>query len=211
MAGIVAPEAGCVLCPRLVEFRLENQADFPAFFNSPVPAFGLSGARLLIVGMAPGLKGANRTGRPFTGDGAGNTLYPALLAAGLAEGQFGPDGGDTLRLLDTRVTNAVRCVPPKNKVTGLEIRTCGQFLASEIAGMDRLCVILGLGLDAHKAVLTALGRRPAHFKFAHGAQHDLDGVTLVNSYHFSRYNTNTGRLTAPMVEGVFRDVRALLA
>ena len=211
MPAAVLPAADCALCERLVEFRRENQRSFPDFFNAPVPSFGNPDARLLIVGMAPGLRGANRTGRPFTGDGAGNSLYPALLAAGLARGQFDLDGDDDLTLIDTRITNAVRCVPPKNKVTGPEIRTCGRFLQSEIASMPKLALILGLGLDAHKAVLAALGERPSHYKFVHGARHSLGQVTLFNSYHFSRYNTNTGRLTQPMIDRLFVDICAALA
>ena len=207
---MIVPEPSCALCPRLVAFRTDNRATFPAFHNAPVPAFGALSARLLIVGMAPGLKGANQTGRPFTGDGAGDTLYPALLAAGFAAGRYSPEGSDGLALVDTRVTNAVRCVPPKNKVTGAEIKTCGRFLSAEIAAMDRLSVVLGLGLDAHKAVLSALGHRPAHHKFAHGSEHPLDRLVLVNSYHFSRYNTNTRRLTPEMVTGIFEQVHRLL-
>lgn len=209
--ALLVPKLGCKQCARLVEYRHENKALFPDFHNGPVSAFGGLDARLLIVGMAPGLKGANRTGRPFTGDGAGNTLYPALIAAGLASGQFDPDGKDDVQLHSTRITNAVRCVPPKNKVTGPEIRTCGSFLIAEIEAMDRLHIILGLGLDAHKAVLTALGERPAHYKFAHGSTHRLGGLTLLNSYHFSRYNTNTGRLTPAMVAGIFTQISSLLA
>lgn len=211
MPAVDLPAADCALCARLLEFRRDNQQSYPDFFNAPVPSFGSLDARLLIVGMAPGLRGANRTGRPFTGDGAGNSLYPALLAAGLARGQFDLDGNDDLALVDTRITNAVRCVPPKNKVTGPEIRTCGQFLKSEISAMPNLALILGLGLDAHKAVLAALGERPSRHKFVHGAQHPLGPVTLVNSYHFSRYNTNTGRLTQPMIDRLFADICGALA
>lgn len=211
MNTVQAPQADCALCDRLTEFRTGNRREFPDFFNAPVPSFGDLDARLLIVGMAPGLRGANRTGRPFTGDGAGNSLYPALIAAGLARGHFDLDGRDDLTLVDTRITNAVRCVPPKNKVTGLEIRTCGQFLRAEISAMTNLAFILGLGLDAHKAVLSALGERPSRFKFVHGQRHAVAGLTLFNSYHFSRYNTNTGRLTQSMIDRLFVDICGALA
>ncbi|MGP1396176.1 MAG: uracil-DNA glycosylase [Inquilinaceae bacterium] len=177
-----------------------------------MPAFGSIEAGLLIVGMAPGLKGANRTGRPFTGDGAGELLYPTLIEFGLAHGDYDRRPDDGLVLRDCRITNAVRCVPPQNKITGSEATRCRSFLADEIASMARLRTILALGLDAHKAVLSVFGARKAVHVFAHGAVHALpDGLTLVDSYHCSRYNTNTGRLTPAMFRAVFTSIRDRMA
>jgi uracil-DNA glycosylase len=210
------PDRDCPLCPRLVEFRAENRAKFPHWHNAPVPSFGPLAARLLIVGLGPGLRGANRTGRPFTGDFAGDLLYPTLLKLGFAAGRFvGVRNdetwpGDTLELLDTRVTNAVRCVPPQNKPLPQEINTCGRFLAAEIASMPKLQAVVALGRIAHDAVLSALALRKSQYKFAHGAQHRLNHLTLADSYHCSRYNTNTGVLTPPMFEAVFASLKPVL-
>ena len=178
----------------------------PDYFNAPVPAFGAPRARLLIVGLAPGLHGANRTGRPFTGDHAGDLLYPTMIKFGFARGQYGQSSDDGLALINCRLTNAVRCVPPKNKPTAAEINTCRPFLASEIAASQAdLLAIIALGTIAHNSVLRALGLRVAEAPFGHAAEHALPGgVTLLDSYHCSRYNTNTGRLTAPMFEAVFQ-------
>ncbi|MDX1710069.1 MAG: uracil-DNA glycosylase [Rhodovibrionaceae bacterium] len=199
-----SPPPDCRLCPRLAEFRDGNRARFPDFFNAPVPSFGDAGARLLIVGLAPGLKGANRTGRPFTGDFAGDLLYPTLLKFGLAEGDYGRSTQDGLRLVGCRITNAVRCVPPENKPATDEIRQCRRFLEAEIDSLANLCAIVALGAVAHNAVLSARGLVRSRFPFAHGAQHELpDGLVLADSYHCSRYNTNTGRLTPEMFESVF--------
>lgn len=181
----------------------------PAYFNAPVPSFGDLDARLLVVGLAPGLHGANQTGRPFTGDYAGDLLYETLLAFAFADGRYGrrPDDGLTPR--NCRITNAVRCVPPENKPTPAEIGVCNGFLASEIAAMPRLRVIVALGRVAHDAVLMALGLRRATRPFAHAAEHRLsDNLTLFDSYHCSRYNTNTGRLTEAMFQSVFKAVAA---
>ncbi len=206
------PSPTCTLCPRLAQFRADNTAAHPDWFNGPVPAFGDLTAELLIVGLAPGLKGANLTGRPFTGDYAGDLLYATLAKFGLAQGAYDKHAGDGLRLVNCRVTNAVRCVPPQNKPTGPETRTCNEFLGNEITAMEKLRVILTLGGLSHGAVLQALGHRKSAFKFAHLAQHDVgSGVTMVNSYHCSRYNTNTGRLTVPMFEDVFTAMRPLLS
>lgn len=211
-ATIEAPDAHCPLCPRLVAFRVGNRAEHPDWHNAPVPSFGGDEARLLIVGLAPGLRGANRTGRPFTGDWAGDLLYATLLKFGFARGTYDERPDDGLELVDCRVTNAVRCVPPENKPTGGEVATCRSFLKDEIAGLKRLKVILSLGSISHGAVLTALGLRPSAFKFRHGAQHELaNGLLLVDSYHCSRYNTNTGRLSPAMFESVFADVKSRLA
>jgi len=198
------PSLDCPQCLRLVDFRAENQGKFPDFHNAPVPSFGPLSAPILIVGLAPGLKGANRTGRPFTGDAAGDLLYPTLVKFGLARGTFGQSADDGLELTGCRITNAVRCVPPQNKVTAFEVAACRPFLVAEIAAMTNLRTIVSLGLVSHNAVLKTLGLKQSKFKFAHGAQHDLgQGLMLADSYHCSRYNTNTGRLTEQMFEDVF--------
>ena len=209
--ALMMPDGDCPLCPRLAAFRRDNRAAFPSFHNAPVPSFGPADARLLIVGLAPGLKGANQTGRPFTGDYAGALLYPTLLRYGFARGPYGARSDDGLELVDCRITNAVRCVPPANKPVGNEILNCRKFLAAEIAAMGRLEMVVALGLVAHNAVLAALGLRQSHAKFTHGARHPLpNGLTLAESYHCSRYNTNTGRLTEAMFHAVFEGVRAQL-
>lgn len=205
------PASDCALCPRLVAFRTENQRTEPEWFNAPVPSFGDPQGRLLIVGLAPGLKGANRTGRPFTGDYAGDLLYQTLLDFGFARGCYGAAIDDGLTLQDCLITNAVRCVPPQNKPTPSEIATCRPFLASRIAAQRRLLVILALGRIAHDQTLSALGARRAAHPFAHAAMHTLDhGLILADSFHCSRYNTNTGRLTAQMFQAVFGQIRALI-
>jgi len=205
------PGRDCPKCPRLVAFRADNRERFPEFHNAPVPAFGRLDARLLIVGLAPGLKGANQTGRPFTGDYAGDLLYRTLLDLGFAEGDYRRRADDGLRLADCRITNAVRCVPPENKPATEEIRSCGVFLAAEIAAMHRLEAVLALGAVAHGAVLAALGLRRNGYPFGHGATHGLpNGLVLTDSYHCSRYNTNTGRLTEEMFRAVLAGLRARL-
>ena len=211
MAAMPEPGPDCSLCPRLVDYRNDGRRDHPDWHNAPVASFGAIDAGLLIVGLAPGMRGANRTGRPFTGDAAGDLLYPTLIKFGLAEGNFGAKADDGLRLVNCRITNAVRCVPPENRVTAAEARACGPFLVDEIAAMENLKAILALGGVAHGAVLTTLGLKKSAHKFGHGAQHPLnDGLILINSYHCSRYNTNTGRLTTPMFETVFEDLLKLL-
>ncbi len=206
------PGRDCSVCPRLVAFRAGNRSAQPGWFNAPVPAFGPLDARLLVVGLAPGLKGANRTGRPFTGDYAGDLLYPTLIKFGFARGSFGQRPDDGLSLADCRITNAVRCVPPENKPTPAEINTCRSFLVAEIAAMPNLAAILALGTVAHGSVLAALKQRRAAFPFAHGARHRLPiGLLLADSYHCSRYNTNTGRLTTDMFESVFAGLQGSLA
>jgi uracil-DNA glycosylase family 4 len=201
------PGRDCPLCPRLAAFRGKNRAAAPGWHNAPVPSFGGIEARLLIVGLAPGLRGANRTGRPFTGDYAGELLYSTLLRFGLAEGHYGADPADGLGLTGARITNAVRCVPPENRPTPLEAATCRRFLAAEIAAMPKLRAVLALGSIAHASVLAALGEKPARFPFGHGAQHALSGgLILADSYHCSRLNTNTGRLTEAMFHQVFANV-----
>ncbi len=198
------PDYDCPLCPRLVIYRNENRTMFPAGYNGPVVSFGSLDSSLLIIGLAPGVKGANRTGRPFTGDVAGDLLYPTLIKFGLAEGTFGAKADDGLELRDCRITNAVRCAPPKNKVTGPEIAACRSFLSAEITQMKKLKVILALGVVAHGAVLSCLGEKISASPFTHATRHKLtSGLTLIDSYHCSRYNTNTGRLTPAMFEDVF--------
>ena len=202
------PAPDCTLCPRLTAFRQDNRAAYPDFHNGPVPAFGDIGARLLVVGLAPGLKGANRTARPFTGDYAGDLLYPSLTDAGFARGTYGAHPGDGLELADCRITNAVRCVPPANKPTGNEAKTCRPFLVAEIAAMANLRALLALGRFAHEAVIRTFGLRQKDHAFGHGAMHQLpNGLLLADSYHCSRYNVNTNRLTAEM----FADVLAALS
>ena len=205
------PDKDCSLCPRLKSFIDDNREKFPDKYNAPVPAFGPQDAQLFIVGLAPGLKGANFSGRPFTGDYAGDLLYGTLLKFGLANGEYKARKDDGLELVNARITNAVKCVPPQNKVTGDEINTCLQFLKTEFATMPNLKVILSLGLVSHNAVLKATDHKQSTFKFAHGAVHDLgDGLMLIDSYHCSRYNTNTGRLTTEMFEEVFEKITDLL-
>jgi uracil-DNA glycosylase family 4 len=206
------PDQDCPRCPRLADFRHDIRTRQTDWHNAPVPAFGPIDAQLLVVGLAPGLKGANRTGRPFTGDGAGNLLYPTLIGSGFARGDYRARPDDGLSLDNCRVTNAVRCVPPQNKPTGPEITSCNGFLAAEIAAMPRLAVIVALGGISHNAVLRALALRVSACKFAHGARHDVGaGRWLVDSYHCSRLNTNTGRLTPEMFRAVFDAARDLLA
>jgi uracil-DNA glycosylase len=176
-----------------------------------VPSFGTDGARLLIVGLAPGLRGANRTGRPFTGDYAGDLLYATLRKFGFADGSYEQRRDDGLTLIDCRISNAVRCVPPENKPTGGEVAACRAFLKAEIASLPRLTAIVSLGSISHGAVLAALGLRLSAFKFRHGAVHELaSGLMVADSYHCSRYNTNTGKLTTPMFESVFAEIRRRL-
>ena len=205
------PAHDCPLCPRLAGYRHQNRLENPDWFNGPVPGFGPLGARLLIVGLAPGVKGANRTGRPFTGDHAGILLYQTLCAHGFASGVYAARPDDGLTLRDCRIVNAVRCVPPANLPKPAEITTCNRFLAAAIAEMPNLRAILSLGGVSHAAVVKALGQRLALYRFAHGAQHILpNGVTLTDSYHVSRYNTSTRRLTAAMFEDVIAGLASSL-
>lgn len=202
--------ADCSLCPRLVTFRQDNQRKYPDFFNGAVPSFGDEDARILVVGLAPGLKGANRTKRPFTGDYAGDLLYPTLIRFGFAKGTYAARSDDGLALTGCMITNAVRCVPPQNKPTTQEIKTCGPFLASRIKSLGNLKVLFCLGRIAHDSVIATLGKVRAHYPFGHGAVHHIDGLVIVDSYHCSRYNVNTRRLTPTMFEEAFaRAVAAL--
>jgi len=204
---IAAPPHDCPLCPRLVAYREANQAANPGWFNGPVPSFGPVAARLLVVGMAPGVKGANRTGRPFTGDHAGMLLFNTLIKFGFAVGEYGASQDDGMLLQDCRLVNAVRCVPPANLPEPREVTTCNQYLRAELAGVADARVVLALGVLAHAAVLKACGIPPTRIRFRHGAMHELpDGLLLANSYHVSRYNTSTRRLTAEMFEAVMFEV-----
>ncbi|MDE8349685.1 MAG: uracil-DNA glycosylase [Acidocella sp.] len=206
------PERDCPLCPRLVDYRLNNRAKEPNWHNAPVPSFGDLSAALLIVGLAPGVKGANRTGRPFTGDYAGQLLYTSLLKYGFATGHYAEHADDGLRLQNCRITNAVRCVPPQNLPTPLEDKACNQFLSAEIAAMTNLKAILTLGTVAHKMSLRALNIKVSTFKFIHGAFHKpSDGLVLANSYHVSRYNTSTRRLNTEMFEAVINQLAVLIS
>jgi uracil-DNA glycosylase len=203
----IEPGRNCPLCPRLAEFRAQARAKEPDWHNAPVASFGDANAQLLIVGLAPGLQGANRTGRPFTGDYAGDLLYATLLEYGFAKGVYQARPDDGLKLVDCRISNAVRCVPPQNKPLPAEINTCRQFLVATIATMPKLRAIVALGRIAHDSTLKALGLRNGAAPFAHGAVHKADNIKLYDSYHCSRYNTNTRVLTPEMFRNVFAKVR----
>lgn len=234
------PTADCALCPRLVAFREANAAQFPHFFNGAVPPFGDLSAQMLVVGLAPGLKGANASGRPFTGDFAGEVLYSGLAKHGFASGNYDPSQlmhkrDDGFKLQDVRITNAVRCVPPENKPTPAEEKACNPFLIKEIAAMPNLKIILSLGLTSHNAVLRTFKLKAKDYKFAHGAVHELVGsrqssvvsrqdnmgtarltthdsrLLLLDSYHTSRYNVSTGRLTQAMFDAIVAQARGILA
>ena len=209
---ILTPSHDCQLCPRLAAFRSENQAKFPDKFNAPVPSFGPKSAEILIVGLAPGLRGANFTGRPFTGDFAGDLLYSTLDKYGFSKGEFKADPNDGLKLINCRITNAVRCLPPENKPIGSEINTCLQFLTSQIEHMPNLKIIVSLGLVSHNAVLKSSGEKLSAHKFGHKHVHQLQNdLTLIDSYHCSKYNTSTKRLTEPMFHEVFELTSQMLA
>jgi uracil-DNA glycosylase family 4 len=208
--AITKPGRDCPLCPRLQAFREGWRAREPSWFNAPVPSFGPATARLLIVGLAPGLQGANRTGRPFTGDHAGILLYDTLARYGFARGRYEARPDDGLELVDARVTNTVRCLPPANKPTGTEIATCRTFLAATVAEMPNLAAIVTLGKISHESTVTALNHRRAAAPFIHGAAHNIGRLRIFVSYHCSRYNTNTGVLTPDMFRGVFAAARVYL-
>jgi uracil-DNA glycosylase family 4 len=205
------PDRTCPLCPRLASFREAARAREPEWFNSPVPSFGNPDGRLLIVGLAPGMQGANRTGRPFTGDYAGDLLYATLLEYGFAKGVYQARPDDGLTLVDCRIGNAVHCVPPQNKPLPAEINNCRPFLSARIKTMPRLRAIVALGRIAHETTVKALGLRNSAAPFAHGAVHQAGALRLYDSYHCSRYNTNTRVLTPEMFRSVFARVRADLA
>jgi uracil-DNA glycosylase len=204
------PGRDCPRCPRLVAFRNTWRQQEPDWFNAPVASFGSLDARLLIVGLAPGLRGANRTGRPFTGDYAGDLLYATLKHFDFAKGNYEERPDDGLTLIDCRITNAVRCVPPENKPTPQEIATCRDFLIATIAEMPRLSAIVTLGRIAHETFIAAQGVKRRDYPFSHGSAHAMGAITLFASYHCSRYNTNTGVLTPAMFREVFAQVRTHL-
>lgn len=220
----IAPGPDCPLCPRLAAFRHSLRAAEPEWHNAPVQAFGTYDARLLIVGLAPGLRGANRTGRPFTGDFAGELLYETLIEFGFATGAYGAAANDGLRLLSCMIANAVRCVPPQNKPLPAEITSCRPFLKATIAALTELRAIVALGRIAHESAVRALGLKPSSLPFSHGAEHTLSTngdnarehrtrarpIVLIDSYHCSRYNTNTGVLTPAMFRAVFARAREML-
>jgi uracil-DNA glycosylase family 4 len=205
------PGPDCPKCSRLVKFRELWRGKQPSWFNSPVPSFGTADAQLLIVGLAPGLQGANRTGRPFTGDWAGDLLYATLKEYGFAKGEYDERPDDSLKLVDTRITNAVRCVPPENKPTTEEIRTCREFLTPTIMEMKNLRAIVTLGRIGHESAVGALGAKRKDVPFTHGKRTMVGALAVFSSYHCSRYNTNTGVLTPKMFRAVFASVRDYLA
>ena len=215
MTFAVEPSPDCALCPRLHDFIAGWRQKEPSWHNAPVPAFlphgGEDAVRFLIVGLAPGLRGANRTGRPFTGDFAGDLLYSTLNRFGFARGEFKARPDDGLDLVGTAIVNAVRCVPPENKPTGPEIATCRQFLSPTLARFPNLRAVLTLGAIAHQSTVRALGKRVAAYPFKHGAQAEAGSLMLFSSYHCSRYNTNTGVLTEAMFTGVFEEIANFLA
>jgi uracil-DNA glycosylase family 4 len=219
MNTAVSPEYTCSLCPRLAAFHESNRKSYPEFYNGPVPSFGELDAELLVVGLAPGLKGANRTGRPFTGDYAGLILYSALKKNRFAEGNYDPEKvatskTDGFNLINCRITNAVRCVPPENKPETSEIKQCNQFLIAELNAMPRLKVIVSLGQISHKAIIQAFGLKQSQYKFGHGNIHQLSlanrRLLLINSYHTSRYNINTGALTQDMFDEIIKKAEEII-
>lgn len=203
-------DEGCRECPRLAAFLDSVNTRYPDYHCRPVPPFGDALASLLIVGLAPGMHGANRTGRPFTGDHAGILLYETLHDYGFASQKESVAANDALRLLGCRITNAVKCLPPDNKPVGAEINTCNRYLANELDALPDGAVVIALGGIAHRAIVKAQGGRQVEFKFAHGALHDFGNFRVLDSYHCSRYNTNTGRLTAEMFAAIFAKARELL-
>jgi uracil-DNA glycosylase len=212
-ANATPPEApkDCPLCPRLVAYREANARAELTWFNGAAPSFGDPNAKLLVVGLAPGRTGANRTGRPFTGDYAGELLYGTLKKYGFAKGEYRADPNDGLTLTGAMITNAVRCAPPENKPLPVEIATCRPFLSARIAALPKLKVLFALGSIAHESVLRAHGLKPTHAKFAHGCEAALpNGLTLISSYHCSRYNTQTRRLTTEMFENVMARAKDLI-
>ena len=203
-------DRSCRACPRLAAFLDDVRERYPDYHCRPVPPFGDDAARLLVVGLAPGMHGANRTGRPFTGDHAGILLYETLHKFGFSTRAQSESTDDGLTLLDCRITNAVKCLPPDNRPVGAEINTCNVYLANELGGLAEGAVVIALGGIAHRAIVKSVGLRQADFRFAHGAEHDLGRFRMLDSYHCSRYNTNTRRLTTGMFEQVFATARTLL-
>ena len=203
-------DKSCRACPRLADFLDDVQGRYPEYYCGPVPPFGAADARFLIVGLAPGMHGANRTGRPFTGDHAGILLYQMLHKYGFGSRDHSESANDNLELVDCRITNAVKCLPPDNKPVGAEINTCNEFLANELRLLRKDSVVMALGGIAHRAIIKAMGLRQADYKFGHAALHELGDFRVLDSYHCSRYNTNTGRLTEAMFDAIFAQARELL-
>lgn len=207
MNKLIEPNKNCSKCRRLYNFRKKNQSNNPDWFNAPVPTFGELSSSLLIVGLAPGLQGANKTGRPFTGDYAGDLLYKTINKFNFSKGKYAGTIDDSLKLKDCTITNAVRCVPPKNKPISEEINNCNNFLKKTIEIHKNLKVIIALGLIAHKSIISALNLKQKLYKFKHGNKHKIDNLILIDSYHCSRYNTNTGRLNQEMFEKIFFEAK----
>ena len=207
MNKLIEPNKNCLKCRRLHNFRKKNQSENPDWFNAPVPSFGELSSSLLIVGLAPGLQGANKTGRPFTGDYAGDLLYKTINKFNFSKGKYAGTIDDSLKLKDCTITNAVRCVPPQNKPISEEINNCNNFLKKTIEIHKNLKVIIALGLIAHKSIISALNLKQKLYKFKHGNKHKIDNLILIDSYHCSRYNTNTGRLNQEMFEKIFFEAK----
>lgn len=207
MNKLTEPNKNCSKCKRLYNFRKKNQSNNPDWFNAPVPTFGELSSSLLIVGLAPGLQGANKTGRPFTGDYAGDLLYKTINKFNFSKGKYAGTIDDSLKLKDCTITNAVRCVPPQNKPISEEINNCNNFLKKTIEIHKNLKVIIALGLIAHKSIISALNLKQKLYKFKHGNKHKIDNLILIDSYHCSRYNTNTGRLNQEMFEKIFFEAK----
>ena len=207
MNKLIEPNKNCSKCRRLYNFRKKNQSNNPDWFNAPVPTFGELSSSLLIVGLAPGLQGANKTGRPFTGDYAGDLLYKTINKFNFSKGKYAGTIDDSLKLKDCTITNAVRCVPPQNKPISEEINNCNNFLKKTIEIHKNLKVIIALGLIAHKSIISALNLKQKLYKFKHGNKHKIDNLILIDSYHCSRYNTNTGRLNQEMFEKNFFEAK----
>ena len=207
MNKLTEPNKNCSKCRRLYNFRKKNQSENPDWFNAPVPTFGELSSSLLIVGLAPGLQGANKTGRPFTGDYAGDLLYKTINKFNFSKGKYGGTIDDSLKLKDCTITNAVRCVPPQNKPISEEINNCNNFLKKTIEIHKNLKVIIALGLIAHKSIISAFNLKQKLYKFKHGNKHKINNLILIDSYHCSRYNTNTGRLNDEMFEKIFFEAK----
>ena len=207
MNKLIEPNKNCSKCRRLYNYRKKNQSNNPDWFNAPVPTFGELSSSLLIVGLAPGLQGANKTGRPFTGDYAGDLLYKTINKFNFSKGKYAGTIDDSLKLKDCTITNAVRCVPPQNKPISEEINNCNNFLKKTIEIHKNLKVIIALGLIAHKSIISALSLKQKLYKFKHGNKHKIDNLILIDSYHCSRYNTNTGRLNQEMFEKIFFEAK----
>ena len=207
MNKLIEPNKNCSKCRRLYNFRKKNQSENPDWFNAPVPTFGELSSSLLIVGLAPGLQGANKTGRPFTGDYAGDLLYKTINKFNFSKGEYAGTIDDSLKLKDCTITNAVRCVPPQNKPISEEINNCNNFLKKTIEIHKNLKVIIALGLIAHKSIFSAFNLKQKLYKFKHGDKHKIDNLILIDSYHCSRYNTNTGRLNEEMFEKIFFEAK----